>query len=127
MSQLLQELGHEVLVANAGQVQLIHRSDRKNDRLDAQKLARLARVDPSLLSPVRHCSNEAQAHLAVVRARDVLVRARTQLINCVRGLVKPTGCGCRTVSVTHFLSMSAQPFPRSYGWRPRRCWSRSMH
>ena len=51
-SELRAGLGHEVLVANAGKVSLIHQSDRKNDRLDARHLARLARVDPSLLSPI---------------------------------------------------------------------------
>jgi len=85
-SELLAGLGHEVLVTNAGKVSLIHQSDRKNDRLDARHLARLARGDPSLLSPITHRDGRAQAHLSVIRARDVLVRARTMLINCVRGL-----------------------------------------
>jgi hypothetical protein len=90
-SDLLTGLGHEVLVAHAGRVSLIHQSDRKNDRLDARHLAKLARVDPSLLSPITHRDGRAQAHLSVIRARDVLVRTRTALINCVRGLIKPTG------------------------------------
>jgi hypothetical protein len=32
---------------------------RKNDRIDAQTLARLARVQPHLLSPVRHRGKQA--------------------------------------------------------------------
>ena len=80
-SDLLAGLGHEMLVANAGRVSLIHQSDRKNDRLDARHLAKLARVDPSLLAPITHRDGRAQAHLSVIRARDVLVRARTALIN----------------------------------------------
>jgi transposase len=84
-------LGHEVIVANPHKVKLITQSTRKNDRIDAQKLARLARVDPQLLSPIRHRGEEAQADLAVIRARAELVEARTGLINSARGLVKPMG------------------------------------
>jgi len=90
VSRLLEEVGHQVIVANPRKVRLIYESDRKNDRLDARMLARLGRVDVSLLSPVWHRSAEAQADLAVVRSRDALVAARTQLINAVRGMVKST-------------------------------------
>jgi transposase len=91
VSRLLETLGHQVIVANPRKVRLIYDSDRKNDRLDARMLARLGRVDVTLLSPVWHRSAEAQADLAVVRSRDALVAARTQLINAVRGMVKSTG------------------------------------
>jgi transposase len=64
---------------------------KKNDRMDAEQLARLARVDPKLLSPIRHRGEEAQADLAVIRARAELVDTRTKLINCARGLAKPMG------------------------------------
>lgn len=84
-------LGHEVIVANAHKVKLITQSVKKNDRMDAQQLARLARVDPQLLSPIRHRGAEAQADLAVIRARAELMEARTGLINSARGLAKPMG------------------------------------
>jgi transposase len=64
---------------------------KKNDRMDAEQLARLARVDPKLLSPIQHRGPEAQADLAVIRARMTLVDARTELINSARGLAKPMG------------------------------------
>jgi transposase len=51
ISRLLSELGHEVIVANARKVRLIGESRKKDDRLDAQTLARLARIDPELLYP----------------------------------------------------------------------------
>src|SRR5215469_15042198 len=73
ISRLLRELGHEVIVANARKVRLIGESRKKDDRLDAQSLARLARIDPELLYPVKHRSAEAQADLAVIRARAGLV------------------------------------------------------
>jgi len=84
-------MGHEVIVANPHKVKLITQSVRKNDRIDAEQLARLARVDPKLLSPIRHRGEEAQADLAVIRARAELMEARTGLINCTRGLAKPMG------------------------------------
>jgi transposase len=72
-------------------VQRITESSRKDDRLDARKLARLARIDPQLLSPVRHRSAQAQIHLNVIRARATLVSARTALVNAARGLTKSHG------------------------------------
>jgi len=91
VSRCLEELGHEVIVANARRVRLITQSSSKDDRLDAKKLARLARIDPDLLSPVRHRSKEAQTDLIMIRARAVLVSARTKLINAARGITKSYG------------------------------------
>jgi transposase len=91
VSRLLSELGHEVIVAHARNVRLIGESRRKDDRLDAQTLARLARIDPQLLCPVKHRSAKAQADLTVIRARAGLVRARTALVNTARGLAKSYG------------------------------------
>jgi transposase len=91
ISRLLSELGHEVIVAHARNVRLIGESRKKDDRLDARTLARLARIDPQLLCPVKHRSAQAQAHLSVIRARAGLVRSRTALINTARGLTKSYG------------------------------------
>jgi len=91
VSRVLSELGHEVIVAHARNVRLIGESRRKDDRFDARTLARLARIDPQLLSPVQHRSAQAQAHLMVIRARRRMVRARTALINTARGLAKSYG------------------------------------
>jgi transposase len=91
VSRLVSELGHEVIVAHARNVRLIGESRRKDDRMDARMLARLARIDPQLLSPVKHRSAKAQADLTVVRARASLVRARTSLVNATRGLTKSYG------------------------------------
>jgi transposase len=91
ISRLLSELGHEVIVANARKVRLIGESRKKDDRLDAQTLARLARIDPELLYPVKHRSAQAQADLMMIRARAALVRARTGLVNTARGLAKSYG------------------------------------
>lgn len=91
ISRLLNELGHEVIVANARKVRLIGESRKKDDRLDAHTLARLARIDPQLLYPVKHRSAQAQADLTMIRARAGLVRARTALVNTARNLAKSYG------------------------------------
>ena len=75
-----------VLVANPRRVKLISQSSRKHDKKDAEWLARLGKADTQLLAPVHHRGGEAQADLAVAKSRDVLVRARTKLVNHVRGL-----------------------------------------
>ena len=91
LSRQLAQLGHEVIVAHARNVRLIGESSRKDDQLDARTLARLARIDPGLLGPVRHRSAKAQIHLTVIRARAVLVSSRTALVNAARGLAKSYG------------------------------------
>src|SRR5260370_38799150 len=85
VSRILSELGHEVIVAHARNVRLIGESRKKDDRLDARMLARLGRIDPQLLAPVKHRSAQAQADLRAIRARAGLVRARTSLINTAVG------------------------------------------
>lgn len=104
VSRLLKACEHEVLVANARKLRLIYGSKHKTDRLDAQKLARLARLDPELLYPIEHRGEDSQAHLALIRSREILVRSRTQLINHVRGAVKAFGArlpNCSTRSFHH--------------------------
>src|SRR5712671_629991 len=91
VSRHLTQLGHEVIVAHARNVRLIGESSRKDDQLDARTLARLARIDPGLLGPVRHRSAQAQIHLTVIRARAALVSTRTALVNAARGLTKSYG------------------------------------
>jgi transposase len=91
VSRLLEECGHEVVIANPRKTRLIYGERRKTDKLDAEKLARLARADPELLYPVEHRGCDSQAHLAVIHSREALVRSRTQMINHVRGTVKSFG------------------------------------
>jgi transposase len=102
VSRRLTALGHEVIVGHAQKVRLITKSRRKDDRLDARTLARLARIDPELLSPVKHRSAQAQLHLAEIRARAALVSARTALVNAARGLVKSYGERLRKCGTQQF-------------------------
>jgi transposase len=110
VSRLLKQLGHEVFVANPRQLKLISQSSRKDDRVDAQMLARLARADPELLRPIRHRSEEAQLDLMRIRVRAGLVEARTALVNKVRGLAKSMGerlaqCDADQMSVEKLASL----------------------
>lgn len=111
VSRLLQKCGHEVLVANARKVRLIYAKGRKNDRLDAENLARLARLDPKLLYPLRHRGENSRAHLALIRSRGVLVDSRTQLINHVRGTVKSFGHRLPKCSAPSFHAKAASHLP----------------
>ena len=104
ISRLLSSLGHEVWVANARKLRLIYENKRKSDRVDAMYLARIARMDPQLLSPIEHRSEEAQADLLVLQARNTLVRCRSRLINHCRSQVKIFGYrlpACSTASFHH--------------------------
>jgi transposase len=87
----LTQLGQEVIVANPRQLKWITASDTKNDPVDARKLALLARADPRLLAPVEHRTAHQQSELAIIRARDAMLRARTLLINAARGIAKGFG------------------------------------
>jgi transposase len=91
VSRLLQECGHEVLVANPRQLAVIYQNHKKSDKADAEYLARLGRSDPKLLQPIRLRGPGARLDLAVVRARDSLVGVRTTLINHLRGVSKSFG------------------------------------
>lgn len=102
VSRLLQQLGHQVIVANARKIPAITASQSKNDRNDAELLARFAAHDPRLLSPVQHRSLERQQDLNLIQVRSTLVRARTMLVNALRGLVKSAGSrlpACSTQSL----------------------------
>ena len=91
VSEQLQEMGHEVIVANVRELRAISHSNRKSDTVDAEKIARYARVDPEILSPISHRTVAQQETLTLIRARNLIVRLRTAAVNAVRGLAKPCG------------------------------------
>ncbi len=113
VSRLLEGCGHEVLVANARKMRLIYENDRKCDRVDAESLARLARLDPKLLAPIHHRDANKQADLAVIRARAAVVAARTQLINAMRGMVKAIGGRLPSCSTKSFHVKVDSAIPES--------------
>ena len=103
--------GHEVLVANPRQMDGPKRRKRKNDRIDAHKLARVGRMDPQSLCPVGHRSAEVRQDLVALRARDALVAVRTELINTTRGLVKSMGARLPKCSSGSFSKKVAGALP----------------
>ena len=109
--EIIAGLGHEVLVANPRLMEGSKRRRRKNDRIDAEKLARLGRTDPKSLHPIRHRSTEIREDLLVLRARDALVKSRTELINSVRGLVKSMGARVSSCSSASFSQKVATEIP----------------
>lgn len=116
VSRLLLGLGHEVIVANPRKLRLIYTNESKSDRVDALYLARVGRLDPALLSPLTHRGKETQEDLALIRSRATLVRARTQLINHVRGTVKSLGDRLPTCAATLFSVTAERALPE--GLRP---------
>jgi transposase len=92
----------DIVVANPRQVELISKSDRKSDIKDAELLAEIGRTNPALLSPITHRAEAQHAHLAVLRARDTLVKVRTEMINHVRCVLKSNGFRAPSVSPESF-------------------------
>ena len=104
VSRCVAQHGHETIVANPRRVRLIAENDSKSDGVDAELLARIGRVDPSLLKPIVHRGEQAQRDRILIQTRDGFVRARTQLINQVRGFSKALG--------TRMPSCSTEAFPK---------------
>jgi transposase len=111
VSRLLKVLGHQVIVANARKIPAITGSESKNDRNDAEKLARFAAYDPKLLSPLEHRSLERQVDLNLIHARATLVRARTMIVNALRGLIKSGGGRLPACSTESLPARAADAIP----------------
>lgn len=111
ISRLIEEEGHDPIVANPRRLKMIYSSDSKCDEADAESLARLGRIDPSLLKPVRHRSLKAQSDLTVIRSREVLVRSRTLLVNHVRGVAKSFGVKLKKCSTPSFHHRVPEQLP----------------
>jgi transposase len=112
-SRVIEECGHEVLVANARKTRLIYANKRKTDEIDAENLARLARVDPKLLYPLKHRGEDSQAHMALIRSRQALIGCRTQLVNHVRGAVKSFGVRLPKCPARSFHNKAPEHIPEA--------------
>lgn len=111
VSRILEQQGHEVLVGNPRKLRVIWDSDEKDDDRDAEMLARIARFDPQLLYPIHHRGPKAHADLAVIKARDMLVKARAMLITHARGSVKAMGARISTCSAPAFHTRLLEEMP----------------
>ncbi|MFL5479803.1 MAG: IS110 family transposase [Gemmatimonadaceae bacterium] len=84
----LMKLGHEVRLIPPAYVKPFVKR-QKNDAADAEAICEAAQRPSMRFVAVK--SEESQASAAVFRARDLLVRQRTQLINALRGLLAEHG------------------------------------
>ena len=121
ISEQLQELGHEVIVANVRELRAISHSDRKSDQVDAEKLARYARLDPKILRPIAHRTVAQQEALTLIRARNLIVRLRTAAVNAVRGLAKQSrnraivAVARKLAVLLHRIWITQEPYIPFYG------------
>ena len=113
ISQLVAGLGHEVFVANPSAMYGTKRRRKRNDKLDAEFLARQGRADVSLLHAIRHRGDRAHAHLELLRARDQVVQLRSKLINHVRGSVKSSGHRLPACSAEAFAHRVSAQIPEA--------------
>lgn len=111
ISAALEDWGHTVLVANPCKLEAISRSKSKTDQRDARLLAQLARVDGTLLHPIRHRPRQAQVDLGLIKARAALLKARTGLINACKGLVKSLGSRLPACSADAFARQAQEAVP----------------
>lgn len=111
VSGLLSSVGCEVIVADPRKVRLIGHASRKNDKRDAETLARLGRADPRLLSPVQHRGPAAQRNLVWIRSREVLVGSRTSAVSSVRGQLKTFGLRVPKCSTEAFVRRARAVIP----------------
>lgn len=108
VSRLIEENGCTSLVANARKLRAIYQNDRKCDALDARMLAKLARVDPDLLCPIQHGSEQRQLDRLAITLRDSLVRQRANIITTMRFSLKSLGVGLRGCSTPCFTKLCRQ-------------------
>lgn len=108
LSRLLERMNHEVYVGNPRKLRAIWDTNDKSDERDARMLGMICRLEPRLLHCVYHRGEQAQAHLEVIKARNVLVDSRTQMVNHVRGVVKTMGARIPKCSAESF-SKRARP------------------
>ncbi len=112
ISRLLNEMGLTVYVGNPRKLRVIWDSTDKSDTRDARILGMVCRVEPRLLHPLHHRSKQAQADLATIKSRDLLVRSRVKLINHARGLVKANGDRLPKCSTTSFAKRCGAHIPK---------------
>jgi transposase len=122
VSEQLREMGHEVIVANVREVRAISHNNRKSDTVDAEKIARYARVDPEILHPISHRTVAQQEALTLIRARNLIVRLRTAAVNWP----SPAGIDFRPPPPCASPNDAWPCCRQVWLWRLVRCSSRSL-
>ena len=114
LSRFLKSLGHRVIVANPRKLRAIYENPRKSDKKDALMLAKLARADESLLSPIEHRSEKAQRDLLQIKLRDNLVRQRVNIISSVRFILKSLGIKTKSPKTSYFTKHLRREIEEDY-------------
>lgn len=91
VGELLREWGHDPVPCHARRIRLIAESRNKNDRVDAEFLARLSIADLDLIRPIQQRSRQTLDERSMTRTRATLVETQKVLRTTLRGLVKPFG------------------------------------
>ena len=113
IAQLLELLGHEVIVGNARRLKLISENNQKSDKVDAQLLSQLGCVNVDWLHPVYQRSQATHSDLLLIRSREALVETRTALINHVRGTVKSFGSRVSQCGSDAFVETAREEIPEA--------------
>ena len=114
-SQFFESLGHEVFVANPRKLRAIYENERKSDKLDTQMLARLGRLNPNLLYPIAHQSEQSQRDLLQIKLRDNLVRQRVDIISSVRFTLKSLGIKVTSSNTNYFPKRAREQLSEEHG------------
>lgn len=85
----LSDIAAKVIVAHPGRLRLIFRSRRKNDRVDAAKLAKLLYLDE--VPPVHVPGVDTRAWRGLIEHRQRCIRERTRIKNGMRALLRSHG------------------------------------
>jgi transposase len=111
LNELMEAKGIKTYVANARKLRMIYTSDKKSDERDAEMLARIAKFDPKLLSPIEHRDKKSRINLSVIKSRDVLVRSRTTMMNSARGQLRSFGIKTTTLKPSSFTQSAYKILP----------------
>ena len=126
ISRVLGGCGHEVLVANARKLGLIYAEGRKNDRLDAENLARLEHA--SMLVCSRRSSIEERPRKPTwrssARARRWSGRGPSSSTTCA-GRSSPSVLACPSAAPRASTARSASTCPKRWRSRSIPSWRRS--
>lgn len=91
IDDLADSLGHLPIVATPARLNDLYPKRNRDDQSDAERLARIAQVDPMILLPVEHRSRQMEQDYTLFQARERLVEHRTALNNFVKNKAKSFG------------------------------------
>jgi len=113
ISRLVEAKGCKAHVGQPRKIRAIWDADDKSDERDARMLGRLYRFDPKMVPVVHHRGEQAQADLALVKARNQLKEVRQSLINHVRCTVKSFGARQSTCGSASFARKTIDEVPEA--------------